>query len=132
MDQIMAKLGQRPIRRALMRLALVVFVLRALFPVGTMPALAALAETGQIWALCGPAGNFVPASDADPAGTVTASDCPYALCLGASPVPPPALAVAPIRQMVVLTGPPLADRPIALPARGPPLGSRAPPHAVPV
>jgi len=127
------------------------FVLRALVPAGFMPDASAL-QAGHIeLTLCSPGGasaravtvDWSPPSRMTPSADAPASaasdhpndpladgtECPFSLIAAQGIIAPPELAVA----MVAAPFAPVAEHhaplALALPAQGPPLGSRAPPTA---
>lgn len=107
---------------------------RAVLPAGFMPDAAAAREGKLVLTLC--TGSGIPATvlldlngdaDHDPANDNAGADCPF--CLMASPgLPPDAETTVAAHDAPARALPPAAYRAApALPALGPPLGSRAPP-----
>lgn len=132
----------RSVWQLLLCLTVLAFVLRALVPLGFMPAAQAMPDGKLVLSFCTAGGmqmslpmslsNESAAADAAaadaPADAVPGSDCPFGL-LAAQAMPP-----APVLEL--LQGA-VATRDVTvafvyqalppLPAQGPPLGSRAPP-----
>lgn len=106
-------------------------LMRGVLPAGFMPDANAAAQGRLELTFCSPAGNtltmFVSTSDEQSDATM-AADCPFGVFAAAATLPPSTDPV-PGQWAVVATLIPTAygtSLP-ALPARGPPLGSRAPP-----
>jgi hypothetical protein len=132
----MFSLHRHPASRIAARLALLLFALRAMLPVGYMPDLGALKE-GQVQiVICTGTGTqalFVDASgqpidhESDPGeGYGGAADCAFAAAMAKAVAQPPVLAVLVPLPAVGL--PSSAETPaLQASSEGPPLGPRAPP-----
>lgn len=128
-------LNDSRVGRATLRVAMLLFALRALIPVGYMPDLGGLRE-GQVQiVICTGTGTQVLLVDAagqpldadhtpDHAG---AADCAFATA-SASGLALPAIVPVLARPAVAMAAlPDTAGHALLAPAQGPPLGSRAPP-----
>ncbi len=114
-------------------LALLTLAIRALMPAGYMPSASAARHGKLELAICSPSGAHASAwVDVEfPPEHGGAPECPFWILLAPAGLPPtplaalPALpAILPLPVLAAFTAGP------SLPARGPPLGSRAPPRAV--
>lgn len=130
-----ASLKEGSVGRATVRVAMLLFALRALVPVGYMPDLGGLRE-GQVQiVICTGAGTQVLLVDAngqpldrnhapDHAG---AADCAFATATASALVLPATAPTPGVPAVGANARPDAADHALLLLAQGPPLGSRAPP-----
>lgn len=124
-------------RHAITRAALLLFALRAFIPVGFMPDPAALQAGRLEIVICTPSGLQTVAVDAaakpvDPEGGGTqdksaATECPFQAPMAKAVVVPEPMLVPMPRPQAPEALLAASDQLPAPPARGPPLGSRAPP-----
>lgn len=126
-----------PVWRAVARLTLIAFALRALLPIGFMPDLHALQDGRFEIVLCTADGAHLltvgsdgqpidPDSSKDPKSQ-SSQDCPFGIAFAKALIVPVSASAmsALIMRDVVLPSP--SDLALLPPAQGPPLGSRAPP-----
>lgn len=131
-------IGRDRSRRGLARLALVLFALRALLPVGFMPDIGLLKQGGFQIVLCtaqGPTAITVDADGApidrdggqDPADAAFAKDCPFGTAFAKAFDVPAAIATAVLSVPTASATATSRVFHLRPPSHGPPLGSRAPP-----
>ena len=126
-----------PMKGVVARLALLLFVLRALVPVGFMPDLAGLADGRIEIVLCTPEGlkavSFdkdgrpLPHDDSQKHDAVTGGDCPFGLAVGTALLAPDTAEAFVVAFATAVLARHPDDFRLGPPAHGPPLGPRAPP-----
>lgn len=130
------RIGTSRWSRAVVRVTLAVFILRALIPAGYMADLSALSQGHIQISICTADGVRSITLDAD--GRVVdeggsqpgaAEKCPFGAVLAKSAVPPPDLTAGlPAYSRLAGFPPPSDHFALKPPALGPPIGPRAPPH----
>ncbi|WP_339856656.1 DUF2946 family protein [uncultured Nisaea sp.] len=120
------------------RLTLLLFILRAVIPVGYMPDLQALADGGVEIVICtpsgietirvGPDGRPIGPSDKKDNGQSATPECPFHAAFAHAFTVPDLAPLTKIARLASVNPAPASEDVPLPPANGPPLGSRAPPR----
>jgi hypothetical protein len=132
-------IGQSAARHMVLRVVLVLFVLRALLPIGFMPDISALHDGQVEFVVCSAAGNGIPVamgSSAYPGSnrhqpkSAGYLDCPFATVVSKSLALPTVAPPLPVPDQIGDKGPTRAERIDIFRDPGPPFFSHAPPHSL--